>query len=212
MTPSFQLASPLPLFSKRLPAACGLSPFLEDGPSRAKEAQQFVAVLQDAIASLRATYPQLLERIRHHIALGLKDGTTQPRRTQITQRASRVSSVALEPRLQAFARCLADEALSDDSWAERVGSFVVSKPPARWSTADEAKAMNEIDLLAARFCRFEATVFEGDSSESHVSAFRLGLTNGDGTEVAKVVRVPPGGRSRCKGTRRQSRTGSGGGQ
>ena len=26
-------------------------------------------------------------------------------------------------------------------------------------------------------------------SEPHVNAFRLGLTNGDGTEVAKVVRV-----------------------
>lgn len=185
----FSAREPATLIFRTLPVACGLNPFLEDGPSRVKEAQQFVTVLQDAIASLRATYPQLLERIRHHIALGLKDGTTQPSRTQITKRASRVSSVAQEPRLQAFARCLADEALSDDSWAERVGSFVVSKPPARWSAADEAKAMNEIDLLAARFCRFEATVFEGDSSESHVSAFRLGLTNGDGTEVAKVVRV-----------------------
>ena len=180
---------PAALIFKTLPIACGLDPFLEDRHTQAGEAQQFVARLQDAIASLRATYPQLLERIRHQIVLGLKDGTFSPQRTQVTQRSSRISSVAREPRLQAFARCLADDALSDDSWAERVGSFVVSKPPARWTAADEIKAMNEIDILAAQFCRFEATVFEGDNSEPHINAFRLGLTNGDGTEVARVVRI-----------------------
>ena len=180
---------PATLIFETLPVACGLDPFLEDRPSQAKETRQFVTLLQDAMASLRATYPQLLERIRHQIALGLRDGTFLPIRTQITQRASRISSVAIEPRLQAFAHCLADMALSDDSWAERVGSFVVSKPPARWTAADEIKAMNEIDNLAAKFCRFEATVFEGDNSEPHINAFRLGLTNGDSLEVAKVVRV-----------------------
>ena len=180
---------PATLIFKTLPIACGLDPFLEDRHSQADEAQQFVAVLQEAMASLRATYPQLLERIRHQIIFGLKDGTFWPERTQVTQRASRISSVAHEPRLHAFALCLADISLPDDSWAERVGSFVVSKPPARWTAADEIKAMNEIDLLAARFCRFEATVFEGDNSEPHVNAFRLGLTNGDGSEVARVIRV-----------------------
>ena len=180
---------PATLIFKTLPAACGLDPFLEGRPSQADEARRFVAVLQDAMASLRATYPQLLERIRHQILLGLRDETFWPNRTQVTQRASRVSLVARETRLKAFARCLADIALSDDSWAERVGSFVVSKPPARWTAADEIKAMNEIDILAARFCRLEATVFDGGNSEPHVNAFRLGLTNGDGSEVAKIVRV-----------------------
>ena len=180
---------PATLIFKTLPIACGLTPFLEDRHGQAGEAQQFVARLRVAILSLRATYPQLLERIRHQIVFGLKDGTFWPERAQVTERASRISSVAREPRLQGFARCLADIALPDDSWAERVGSFVVSKPPARWTAADEIKAMNEIDLLAARFCRFEATVFEVDNSEPHVNAFRLGLTNGDGSEVARVIRV-----------------------
>ncbi len=180
---------PATLIFKTLPIACGFEPFLEDRDSQAGEAQRFVASLQAAIASLRATYPQLLERLRRQIVFGLKDGTFSPERTQITQRASRISSVAHEPRLQAFARCLADMALSEDSWAERVGSFVVSKPPVRWTAADEIKAMNEINILAAQFCRFEATVFEGDNSEPHINAFRLGLTNGKGIEVAKVVRV-----------------------
>lgn len=185
----FSAREPATLIFKTLPVACGFDPFLEDGPSNAEEGRLFVNLLQEATESLRATYPQLLKRIRHQIAFGLKDGTFRPERTQVAQRASLVSSVAREPRLQAFARCLADRTLSDESWAERVGSFVVSKPPARWTAADEIKALNEIDVLAAQFCRFEATIFEGDDSEPLVNAFRLGLTNGDGTELAKVVRV-----------------------
>ena len=184
----FAAREPATLIFKTLPVACGLDPFLVDGSSQAKEGRKFVTLLQDAMASLRATYPKLLERIRHRIALGLRDGTLRPNRTQITQRASRVSSVSHEPQLISFARCLADVALPDDSWAERIGSFVVSKPPARWTAFDEAKAMNEIDIQTAKFCRFEATVFQGDSGEPHVNAFRLGLTNGNGSEVAKVVR------------------------
>ena len=98
----FAAREPATLIFKTLPVACGLDPFLEDGSSQAKEGRQFVTLLQDAMASLRATYPKLLERIRHRIALGLRDGTFWPNRTQITQRASRISSVAREPRLQAF--------------------------------------------------------------------------------------------------------------
>ena len=102
-------------------------------------------------------------------------------------------------------------ALPDDSWAERVGTFVASKPPARWTAADEIKAMNEIDNLAAKFCRFEATVFEGDNSEPHINAFRLGLTNGDGLEVAKVVASAKRMKPQCRNLP-PSRTGPGGGQ
>ena len=95
---------PAALIFKTLPAACGLDPFLEDGPSNADEGRLFVTLLQEATESLRATYPQLLERIRHQIVLGLRDGTLRPNRIQITQRASRVSSVSHEPQLITFAR------------------------------------------------------------------------------------------------------------
>ena len=103
--------------------------------------------------------------------------------------ATRVLVAAREPRLQTFARCLADAALADDSWAERVDSFVVSKPPAQWTTADEARAIYEIELLSALFCRVEATVFASGDYEPHANAVRLGLINSDGSEVAKVVRI-----------------------
>ena len=112
-----------------------------------------------------------------------------PDRPQLAQRARRVLLAAREPRLQTFARCLADEALSDDSWSERLGSFVVSKPPDRWTVSDEASALDEIDVLAARFNRIEATAFPDGSEEPDVTAIRLGVTNGDGSEAWKVVRI-----------------------
>ena len=172
-----------------LPFACGLEPFPSDGPANTKGALRFVAALRDAMADLRATYPQLLERIRDRVMTGLAASGTRPDRSQVSQRASIVLLAVREPRLQTFARCLADTALSDDSWAEKVGSFVVSKPPARWTVTDEASALDEIDVLAATFTRVETTAFADEGEDPNLTAIRLGLTNGDGSEVARVVRI-----------------------
>ena len=181
---------PATLVFEALPVACGFDPFPIDGSVNDGRERRFVAVLQDIILSLRATYPQLLERIRHQIMLGLGDGSVCPDRAQVTQRASRMVLAAVERRLQTFARCLADLELTNDSWAERIATFVASKPPAQWTAADEIRAISEIDILTAVFCRVETTVFDGDNSDPHIDAIRLGLTRGDGSEYAKVVRFP----------------------
>lgn len=179
---------PATLIFTTLPVACGLEPFSTDGTADAGRAQRFVNVLRDALVDLRATYPHLLERIRARIKHGLSDGV-RPDRARIAHRASRVVLAAREPRLQAFARCLADVELPDDPWAEKVGSFALSKPPARWTVADETRAMDEIDMLTATFCRVEATAFTGAGDEPDVTAMRLILTQGDGAEEAFVVRT-----------------------
>ena len=172
-----------------LPKSCGFDQFSADEPADTERAQQFVDSLQHAMSDLRATYPQLLERIRDKAFSSLGAGGVLPDRPQIAHRARRILLAAREPRLQTFARCLADEALPDDSWSERVGSFVVAKPPDRWTNADEAKALDEIDVLAGLFNRIDATAFLDGSQEPDLTATRLGLTNGDGSEAWKVVRV-----------------------
>lgn len=179
---------PTTLLFTTLPSACGLEPFLAEEPANAERAVQFVSILREALDDLRATYPQLLERIRDRIAHGLADGFC-PERASIATRATRVVLAAREPRLQTFARCLADAALSDDAWAEKVGSFVISRPPARWTVMDETRAMDEIDVLTAIFCRVETTAFIGAEEEPDVMAMRLVLTQGDGMEEALVVRT-----------------------
>lgn len=180
---------PATLIFSELPLACGLGPFPTNEPADAGRVKGFVDALRDAFADLRAAYPQLLERIRDHVMGGLAGTGVRPDRPRIAHRASRVVLVAREPRLQTFARCLADVALSEDAWAERVGSFVISKPPARWTGLDETRATDEIDLLAAAFCRVEATAFVGTDDEPNVAAVRLAITQADGTEGAVVVRT-----------------------
>ena len=180
---------PATLVFEGLPIACGNAPFALDGPTDSESARRFVDALRHTLDQLRATYPELLDRLRQRITLGLADGSADPSRDLIVQRASRLARVATEPRMQSFARCLADSALGDDAWTERAASFVVSKPPARWTSADEIRAMNEIDILTAAFRRVEATVFDGHDDEPCVNALRLGLTRGDGSEVATVIRI-----------------------
>jgi hypothetical protein len=180
---------PATLLFTTLPRACGLRPFSAGESVDAERAQQFVDTLRDVMADLRATYPHLLEQIRDRIARGLAAGDVHPDRASIARRASQVILAAREPRLQTFARCLADVVLSDDAWAERTGSFILSKPPARWTATDETRAIDAIDLLAATFCRVEATAFTGNGDGPNVAAIRLGFTQGDGTEESLVVRT-----------------------
>jgi len=178
---------PATLLFRDLPLACGLEPFPEDGPAHPDRAQVYATTLRAAMDDLRAAYPRLLERIRDRVTRRLADGPTPPDRAGVAQRAMRVSLVAREPRLAAFARSLADAALSEDAWAEKVGSFVVAKPPAYWTTGDEARAGDEIDMLAATFCRLEATAFGNGWDTPDLTAVRIVLTAADGKEAARVI-------------------------
>ena len=180
---------PATLIFTALPIACGFEPFSADGPGQIDQAHRFVDALRNVLADLRATYPDLLERIRSRIAVGLGGGGVRPDLPQVAHRGSRVVLAAREPRLQTFARCLADQALPKDAWAERAGSFVLSKPPVQWTAADETRAMDEIDLLAATFCRVEAAAFTGNGEDPDLTAIRVGFTQGDGTEESRVVRT-----------------------
>lgn len=181
---------PATLLFSTLPTACNLEPFLIDEPADAKRVAHFVNTLRNAMEDLRGNYPQLLVRIRDRIIEGLAGGF-RPDRDNIADRASQIILAAHEPRLQTFARCLADSSLPDDEWAEKVGSFVVSRPSARWTVNDEIRAMDEIDLLTSLFCRVETTTFVNEKEESGVTAMRLMLTQGDGTEEALIVRIRP---------------------
>ena len=123
------------------------------------------------------------------VSTGLASGGARLDRAHITYRASRVMLAAREPRLQTFARSLADAALHDDLWAERIGSVVVSKPPSQWTVMDQDKAMDEIDLLTDAFNRTEATAFGKDMQFPDLTALRIAVTAADGHEAAHIVRV-----------------------
>ena len=180
---------PSTMLFRDLPAACGLEPFLSGSASDTGHAQDFVARLREATDELRGLYPRLLVRIRQFLLRCLADSGISSGRPDMARRAARVVLAAREPRLAAFARSIADTALSDDAWAERIGSLVMSKPPSHWNPTDDRRVWDEIELLAGAFCRLETTAFSNGSSVPDVTAVRIAVTAADGNEAARVVRL-----------------------
>jgi hypothetical protein len=183
---------PANMLFRDLPRACGQEPFLPDCQADTNRAQLFVAELRVTMDELRAAYPRLLDRIRQRVTNCLTDGVTTRDRADMARRALHVALAAREPRLAAFARSLADTALSDDAWAERIGSFVIAKPPAYWTATDDVRAGDEIDLLGGAFCRVETTAFGNGLGVPDLTAVRIAVTAADGNEAARVVRYSPG--------------------
>jgi len=179
---------PSNMLFRDLPQACGMESFLPDCGVNPDRAQLFVAKLRVAMDELRGAYPRLLESIRQRVTACLTDGVVSPDRAELARRAAHLALVARESRLAAFARSLADTALSDDAWAERIGSFAIAKPPAYWTAADDMRAGDEIDLLGGAFCRLEATAFGNGSGVPDLTAVRIAVTAADGNEAARVVR------------------------
>ena len=180
---------PATLVFEALPIACGFDPFPIAGRANVEAGRRFVEVLQGALSDLQSAYPKLLASIRNKINVSLGDGDASLDRAEITARASQVMLAAREPRLQVFARSLSDAALTDDPWAERIGSAVVSKPAARWTPMDEASAMDHIEELVQIFRRTEATAFGNGPIDPGMTAMRISLTSADGNEATQVIRV-----------------------
>lgn len=180
---------PLRLLFDELPRACECQPFEPGAPLRARDAKLFVGRLQEAIEELRQAYELLLQRIRDRIGHGL--GQPSFDRVGIASRAARVSLVASEPRLRTFALRLRDPGLSDNAWAEALGSYIAAKPPAKWLAADVARFEAEAGMLAEHFAKTEAAAFSRSDLPPQRDAIRLNLTRGDGDDLVKVIESVP---------------------
>ena len=181
---------PITLIFRDLPVACGVGAFeLDQVKVRAHRDRvaQFIQSLQGAIGELRDAHAELQQRVVARIAEAIEEDLASFDRKQLATRAARVSLMAREPRLRAFANRLRDPGLSDGAWAEALASFVVSKPPARWAAGDEAKFGEEIGALAELFHKVEATAFSSKDQGASHEAIRLNLTRSDGHDVVRVV-------------------------
>lgn len=180
---------PAKLLFKELPVACGMAPFETDVKRDQKSIVTFVSALHHATGRLRDAYQTLLAEIVGDVARALDAGEGQLDRAKLAARASRVALAAREGRLRAFAQSLRDPRLSEDSWIESLASFVASKPPARWTRVDVDNWRSEIENLGATFLRLEAAAY-ASGPEPSKSAFRIGITRSDGSEIARVVEIP----------------------
>lgn len=178
---------PVTLLFSDVPQACGFPSFSPQAQPEEGRVSGFISVFRNALGELRQAYPALLSRIVQSVAqaIGEENGTLD--RVHLATRAARVSLAAREPRLRTFALRLRDPGLSDDAWAEALASFVVSKPPIRWTVGDEARFCEEIAALAELFQKVETAAFgAGDARPSH-TAVRVNLTRGDGTDLVRIL-------------------------
>ncbi len=178
---------PVTLLFSDLPEACGFPAFSPRQRPDESRVIGFITVFRDALGELRQAYPALLSRIIDRVAEAAGKGEGTFDRVHLASRAARVSLAAQEPRLRAFSLRLRDPGLSDDAWAEALASFIVSKPPARWASGDEARFCEEIAALAELFQKVEAAAFGNGVEVPAVSAVRLNLTRGDGTDFVRVI-------------------------
>ena len=178
---------PVTLVFSDLPQACCFPPFSPQEQPDEGCVNGFVSVFRDALGELRQAYPALLSRIIERVAQAAGEERGAFDRVHLATRAARVSLAAREPRLRTFALRLRDPGLSDDAWAEALASFVVSKPPARWASGDEARFCEEIAALAELFQKLEAAAFGAGREAPALSAVRLNLTRGDGIDLVRII-------------------------
>lgn len=174
------------LFSD-LPVACGLEPFTTVEASAPERVAAFVERLQSAIDELRADYPRLLKRFIDTVTELVTPDVPDFDRAALAARAARVGLAAKLPRLRTFANRLRDPGTSDESWAEALASFLISKPPARWGAGDEERCLLELAGLGELFHRVEVTAFERGGPQRGQDAVRINLTRADGDDRVQVI-------------------------
>lgn len=196
---------PSALLFKQLPAACGIEPFDSHSDRRRDKAriEKFVSSLHQATDRLKDAYKSLLTNVVSDVARALDAGEGKLDRAKIAARASRVALAAREGRLRAFAQRLRDPGLSEDGWIEALASFVVSKPPSRWAKIDTETWKTDIDGLGATFLRVEAAAYASGPEPSR-TAFRIGITRSDGSEIARVVEIPQEGEAQFQASLRKA--------
>lgn len=179
---------PPTLLFQTLPDACGCEPFEADTTPSPQKVKRFVDRLRECIDELRSAYPELLQKMKNELQHCLnRPGELVKVRPQLVQSASRILSSVKEPRLRAFCLRLADQGLDDDQWIEALGSFLCSKPPAKWIDHDIQQFEDELHRCARQYFRVESVLFDQSSDDAGTRAMRVAITLQDGSEVEQVV-------------------------
>ena len=178
---------PVKLVFTSLPNACGFDSFLPN-QTKADQIPSFVASLKVSIDELRASYPELQERMRGRLREAFPlPGSFSTFRSSLAFRSEQILLNITEPKLKAFCLRLMDDNLAESLWLESLGSYLALKPPTKWHDAEEDVFNTQLAELAARFHRVEAIAFAGGKASKGTIGVRLAITQVDGMEHEEVV-------------------------
>lgn len=184
---------PPTLLFKELPEALGL-PAVKTETFTDDQVTDLVTGLTEAIAELRAAYPELLARIRGGLqdAFGLT-GNREEFRKIISNRSAAIADRIFSLDFKAFVLRLGDTTLGDTQWVESIATLVAKKAPERWHDMDEAVFSDHLAALVPRFKRVESIGFNRAAvdPEEFTRCIRLTVTRPDGSEADEILHWTP---------------------
>ncbi len=190
---------PALMLFRDLPAACALAPFGARRSGRdGKRVQTYVGALRSSLGELRAAYPDLLGRLRDNVLAKLQvEGPLDAARSSLASAAKALLVAVRDPDLKTLCHRFADTALPDSEWLESLGSLVCAKPPSKWIGSDEEVFLGKFGYLAERFRQTEGLVFPAQRA-GQGKALRVSITQQDGSEVDRVIRLAAGDEEEAK--------------
>jgi len=173
-----------------LPHACGFIKFEIGKPASAKDAQQFVLKLQEALDELRMAFQGLQRRMSESLGseLGYHGQLASQYRRKVAIRAEQLLVRVTENKLKAFAFRLLDDGLPEADWLESVGSVLALRPPNKWRDEDEDTFVRELESMGGRLQRVESAAF-GTANGKVGSGLRIAVTQADGAERQEVIHL-----------------------
>ena len=188
---------PTTLLFKDLPRALGFEAFsdLHNTPEETHRSTRFVARLKEVLNELKMVYAALSTRIKESIeaafVLENADRTEGELRKILRSRAEPIIIHLVDPDLKAFCLRLTDNHLSDPDWIESIGSYVAVNPPSRWKDQDELVFKDKLQTLVRKFRSVESVYFETSGEDATLGAYRVSLTQRDGSERQRVIHLGP---------------------
>ena len=194
---------PVRLVFTELPKACGFEPIRAEISTK-ETVPTFVKTLKVALDDLKATFPELQERLRKGLRTAFSlPSTFQQFRAALSSRSKQMLLTVTEPKLRAFCLRLMDDSLPESDWLESIASHLALKPPSQWHDMEEEVFSHELAQYAAKFHRVESIAFAGSKSLKHSIGVRLAVTQADGVEREQVVHYAANEEDRLQDLQRQ---------
>jgi hypothetical protein len=176
-----------------LPRACGIAGRIAVDDRDDGLAVLYVDRLRLVIDELRRSYDVLLAGIESSLFMAF-NAPSERGRDWVCERASRVASIAMEPRLRGIVSLLMGRETADRwRWIEALATMVSGKPPRSWYDIDRERFEIGLTEIARAFRHAEVLADAdvlGGGNGSTAAIMRIGVTTRGARDLEAVVTVP----------------------
>jgi hypothetical protein len=183
------------LLLEQIPVALGYPAFLENEERwSTSELEAFFTDFRLIVQELNNAYTDLLHRLETILVESFSvRGKGQTAREFLSERASKLKSLPIEPKFKAFLNRLCDSGLEFNQWLESVIQLLADKPSKYLIDADKDRYVVQLTDFVESFKRYEELMIEARSYKTEQQDDLLlwcGVIEPDSGEKKKVVRLP----------------------